>query len=272
MVFYRCSFVFQFESKNTSTIMPSYLVAGASRGIGLALVKRLSAEPSTSIVYAGVRTPETALLQLESDPKIRILKLDVLSQADVDAAATAVETETGSLDVLIINAGAGATQGAVAQSDTDDLQAIVNLNTVAPHRVIQAFLPLIRKGHIKKIIAVGSAGGTFGIARGLVPAEFPVGPYGVSKAGLHFLIMLYGVELASEGIVTASIHPGMVDTDGSRLFFKGMGELARAKIEQMGVKLLSTKECVDGMIRVINGLSVEQSGNLLGLDGSTMPF
>lgn len=252
--------------------MPSYLVAGASRSIGLALVERLSAEPGTSVVYAGVRTPETAPSQLKSDPKIHILKLDVLSQADVDAAAKAVETETGSLDVLVVNAGAATPNGTVTQSDTDDLQSVVDLNTVAPHRVIQAFLPLVRKGHVKKIIAVGSAGGTFEVARRLVQAEFPVGPYGVSKAGLHFLVMLYGAELASEGIAIASVHPGMVDTEGFQRLFNQMGELARATIKQMGVKVLSTKECADGLVGVINGLTLKQNGNLLGLDGSTMPF
>lgn len=252
--------------------MTSYLVAGASRSIGLALVEQLSAEPSTSIVYAGVRTPETAPSQLKLDPKIHLLKLDVLSQADVDAAAVAVESKTGSLDVLIFNAGAASSHGTVTQSDTKDLQSVVDLNTVAPHRVILAFLPLIRKGQVKKIIAVGSAGGTFEVAQRLVRADFPIGPYGVSKAGMHFLMALYGAELFSEGIAVASIHPGMVDTDGFQQLFKRMSDSARALIEQMGLKVLSTKECADGLIRAINGLTVEKSGSLLDLDGVRMPF
>lgn len=253
--------------------MPSYLVAGASRGIGLALVEQLSAEPSTSIVYAGVRTPETAPSHFKSDPKIHTLKLDVLLQADVDAAVLAVEAETGSLDVLIFNAGAASNHGMLTQSDTKDLQSVVDLNTVAPHRVILAFLPLIRKGQLKKIIAVGSAAGTFGVAQHLVRAKFPVGPYGVSKAGMHFLMALYGAELASEGIAVASIHPGMVDTDGVRQLLKQMGgESARAMIEQMGVKILSTKDCADGIFRVITGMTLERSGLLLNIDGSTMRF
>lgn len=251
--------------------MPSYFVAGASRGIGLALVERLSAKPSTDIIYAGVRTPETAPSQLVSDSKIRILKLDVLSQADVDAAATAVEKEAGSLDVFIFNAGA-ANNGSVVKSDVDQLQAMVDINTVAPHRLIQAFLPLIRKGHVKKIIAIGTAAGSFGIARGLAQAGFPLGLYGVSKAGLHFLLMLYGAELASEGIVVASIHPGMVETDGARQVFERMGESAQTKIEQIGEKMLSTTESAEGIIQVIDDLTLERSGDLLGVDGSTLPF
>lgn len=116
--------------------MPTYLVAGASRGIGLALIERFSTESSTSIVYAGIRTPETTPLLLKSDPNIYILKLDVMLQADVDVAVKVVETETGSLDVLIFNAGVASTHGTVIQSDIKDLQSVIDLNTVAPHRVI----------------------------------------------------------------------------------------------------------------------------------------
>lgn len=252
--------------------MASYLVAGASRGIGLALVERLSANPTTSIVFAGVRTFATVPSHLTSNRKVRILKFDVLSQADADTAATAVEEETGSLDVLIVNAGATSSNGTVVTSTATELQTIIDLNTVAPHRVIQAFLPLIRRGHVKKIIALGTAGGTFDFGRGMAQAGLPVGPYGVSKAGLHFLLMLYGVELASDGIIVASILPGMVDTDGTRLLLERAGESVRAMIDQMGVKMLSTTECADGIVNVISELRLEQSGDLFGLDGSRMSF
>ena len=149
---------------------------------------------------------------------------------------------------------------------------MVDLNTVAPHRVIRAFLPLIRKGQAKKIIAIGSAGGTFEVAQRLVRADFPVGPYGVSKAGMHFLMALHGAELASEGIAVASIYPGMVDTNGAQRLLERMGDSARAVIEQMGVKILSTKESAAGLVRVINGLTLQQSGLLLDIDGAIMPF
>lgn len=62
-------------------------------------------------------------------------------------------------------------------------------------------------------------------------AGLPVGHYGVSKAGLHFLLTLYGLELASDGIIVASIFPGMVDTDGIRLLLERAGESVRATLD-----------------------------------------
>lgn len=251
--------------------MVSYLIAGASRGIGLALVERLSAQSTTSIIYAGVRNPDAASSQLVSDPKVRVIKFDVLSQADVDAATTAVETETGSLDVLIFNAGA-ATEKSTAHSSVADVQAMVDLNIVAPHRAFQAFLPLIRKGHAKKIIAIGTVAGSFALSQQFSKVGFPLSPYGVSKAGLHFLTLSYSNDLTAEGIIVASIHPGVVDTEGARLALQHLPEGTMAKIKEMGVKMLTTTESADSIIKVINEIKPEKSGDLLDVDGSTLPF
>lgn len=66
-----------------------------------------------------------------SDSKIRILKLNVLYHADVDSAATVVEKEAGSLDVIIFNAGT-TNNGSLVKSNDDQFQAMVGINTVAP--------------------------------------------------------------------------------------------------------------------------------------------
>ena len=67
-----------------------------------------------------------------SDPKIRILKLNVLYRADVDAEATVVEKEAGSLDVLIFNAGAANNGSPWSKAMTMNFRAMVGINAVAP--------------------------------------------------------------------------------------------------------------------------------------------
>ena len=99
-----------------------------------------------------------------------------------------------------------------------------------------------------------------------------MGLYGVSKAGLHSLLMLYGAELASECIVVASTNPGMVETDGVRQVFERMGESAQTTILQIAETLLSTTIYAKSIIQAIDDLTLERIGNVLGVDGSIMPF
>lgn len=251
--------------------MTSYLVAGASRSIGRELVDQLSQLSSTSIVYAGVRNPSAAPENFSSNPKIHIVQLDVLRQSDVDAAVEAVRKTTGSLDVLIVNAGAG-TGAFIAQCSTEQIQQMLDINTVAPHRLIQAYLPLVRAGVQKKIIVVGSTAGSFGVLRPIAGEGFSSGAYGVSKASLHFMVMLYAAELTSaEGILFASVHPGEVDTTGARDFLSETPGF-KEKLEESGRPLLSVQESVEGVLKVVEGLTRERSGDLLAWNGDVLPY
>ena len=251
--------------------MSSYLIAGASRGIGRELVIQLSQKPETSIVYAGVRSPDTAPSEFASNPKIHILKLDILSQTDVDEAVKSVQKTTGSLDVLIINAGAN-NNGFILKCSVEELQTMFDVNASAPHRVIQAFLPLIRQGQAKKIIAVGTAGGSFTVAQSFAKKHFPLGAYAVSKASLHFLLMLYAEELVDEGIIAVSIHPGAVATEMAQEVIAREGPGLLEIFQKEGFQVLSATESAEGIIKVAGDLTKEKSGVLLSYDGSILPY
>lgn len=91
--------------------MSSFLVTGASRGIGLSIVRHLVARPASEVatVFASARNQSTALAAIiaEAQGRVEYVELDVTSQ---DSAATACAAVTGSLrgsglDVLINNAG-----------------------------------------------------------------------------------------------------------------------------------------------------------------------
>lgn len=91
--------------------MASYFITGASRGLGLDLVRELVNKPvsEVSIVYAGARTRTEGLEKLSSDARgrIEIVHLDVESEESVKTAASLVEHSRGpqGLDVLINVAG-----------------------------------------------------------------------------------------------------------------------------------------------------------------------
>lgn len=250
--------------------MTSYLVMGAGQGIGREFVNQLS---QLSFVYAGVRNPSTTPENFSSDPKIHIVQLNVLRQPDVDAAVETVRKTTGSLDVLIINAGVG-TGGYIAQCSTHQIQECLEVNTVAPHRLIQAFLPLVRIGVQKKIVALGTSVGSFSLIRALARQAAPSGAYGISKVALHFMMMLYAADLTpAKGILFAALDPGFVPTGGAQEFGKEFkGEGLAEKFEAIARPVISAQESVQGLLKVVEGLTAEKSGDLLAWNGDLVPY
>lgn len=91
--------------------MASFLVTGASRGFGLALVRELVSHPASKVgtVFAAARGSAPALDEIaqKSSGRVSVVKLDVGDQASIKKAAEQVETKLGGkgLDVLINNAG-----------------------------------------------------------------------------------------------------------------------------------------------------------------------
>lgn len=85
-----------------------YAVSGANRGIGYALVERLSTDPNV-VIYAGARNPSgaTKLHELSKSclAKINVVKLDSLNYDDPATVAKQIESEEGKIDVIIANAG-----------------------------------------------------------------------------------------------------------------------------------------------------------------------
>lgn len=96
---------------NITVTMASFLVTGASRGFGLALVRQLTALPASDVskVFAAARgdSPELEQSVKDSAGRVVAVKLDVTNEASIKQAATEVEAklEGKGLDVLINNAG-----------------------------------------------------------------------------------------------------------------------------------------------------------------------
>jgi NAD(P)-dependent dehydrogenase (short-subunit alcohol dehydrogenase family) len=182
-----------------------YFIAGASRGIGLEFVKQLLQRPN-AIVFAGVRNPSPLESQFPSrPPNLRILKCDVTSDDDVSACAQAVvQSEFKRVDVLINNAGIDNFLP-IRTTSPEQLLYVLGTNLVAPLRIMKAFIPLIEKSSIKKVICMSSDFGSIAMND---RKEF--GAYNVSKAGLNQLVVQFKNEYADERITFIPMHPGYV--------------------------------------------------------------
>ncbi|KAL9065700.1 MAG: hypothetical protein Q9157_007384 [Trypethelium eluteriae] len=136
--------------------MASCLITGASRGFGLALARRLASFPASDVskVFATARGDAPALEELAKSPpgRVMLVKLDVTDESSIKEAAAEIEAnlQGEGLDILINNAG-------ICQYASDGVKSMDNLadsftvNVLSVHWVTRAFLPLLRKGALKKV-------------------------------------------------------------------------------------------------------------------------
>ncbi|KAJ3210048.1 hypothetical protein HDU83_001110 [Entophlyctis luteolus] len=127
------------------------IVTGANQGIGLEVVRLLSdALPATATVFLGTRSVangDAALASLGlAKPNVRVLQLDVTSQLSVDAAIDTVKQQTGTVDVLINNAGIG----------SDDAQSVFAVNVVGVRRMIESLVRKDALGPSARVVTVAS--------------------------------------------------------------------------------------------------------------------
>lgn len=191
----------------------SVFIAGASRGIGLAIAISFAQAGTSQIAIAARSNLESAkkeILEAASkakrpEPKVLCVKLDVTSQSNTEEAAKTVEKEFGKLDIVVINAAIFPTMSLIADSDPDTWWEGLNVNLRGPYLISRAFLPLLLKGGDKTIITVASVG-----AHLVTPAA---SAYQLSKLAVWRLMQSVAVEYESQGVVTISIHPGNIITD-----------------------------------------------------------
>lgn len=177
------------------------LVTGASTGIGQAIADRLATEGFN--ILAGVRRSGPAGTLADVPPGCEPIELDVTSTDNVSAVVRHMEARfPQGLFALINNAGM-APPSAVELTDVDEFRRVLEVNTVAPLRLIQACLPLLRRGR-GRIVNMSSMNGTVSLPI--------VGAYSASKFALEALSTALRVELRPWNIPVTVIRPGQIRT------------------------------------------------------------
>lgn len=225
--------------------MKTVLVTGANRGLGLEFCRQYAAEGWR--VIAACRQPGAAAelkALAERFSQLQIEALDVADFAQVDALAAKLADE--SLDVLLNNAGvygdkAGRGFGNLDYRAWSDNWAV---NTMAPIKLAEAFLPQLERGEQKLIVAVSSLMGsmTDNTSGGSLL-------YRSSKAGLNAAMKSLSLDLRPRSIGVLILHPGWVKTDMG-------GENA----------LIGVEDSVSGMRRRIEEFTLAQSGCFVRFD------
>lgn len=193
------------------------LITGANRGIGLETARQLGAKGVTVIVAArtAAAAEQTASSLKAEGVDAYPVQLDVTSDSDRKSAAQFVQEKFGKLDILINNAGVGATQMRTVETPEDELQTIFGTNVFAVVAVTRAMLPLLKKSDAGRIVNLSSILGSLTLhADPNSPiASFKAFAYDASKSALNAFTIHLAAELKGTNIKVNSAHPGWVKTE-----------------------------------------------------------
>jgi len=180
-------------------------VTGADRGLGLALTAGLLERGWR--VLAGQYMPawpELDRLRTAYPQALRLVPLDVGDTHSVQVAAQAVATEEDYLDLLISNAGIRGERQALGEGLAhDEMLRAYNVNALGGLRMVEAFLPLLDRGQLKRLCFVSSEAGSVALAH----RDSGFG-YGMSKTALNMIVKLLYNRLRPEGYTFRLYHPG----------------------------------------------------------------
>ena len=236
--------------------MPTVLITGASRGLGLEFVRQYAEAGWTVIACCRERGTADELRNIAkgSDGRVKVERLDVLDDATIEAVA---ETYKGQpIDVLINNAGImGPKREDIGRQSFGSMdygiwESILRTNVFGPMKVCEAFIDSVAASDLKKIINITST-----IGSNVESRTKPVFCYGPSKAALTKVSTLMAEVLRGRGISVLALCPGHVKTQ--------LGGLD-AQIE--------IPDSISGMRNVIDGLSLDTSGSYLRYTGDTVAF
>jgi len=188
-----------------------FLITGAARGLGLAMTRDLLGRGCKVSVL--VRSESDGLRGLRSrfGERLGVHLGDVTDEASVREAFAAVAQRLGHLDVLINNAVTylDGSRPSIEAADLSICARTFEVNAVAPLRVVQHGLSLIRKGRRKLIVNISSEAGSIGDCRRT--AEYA---YCMSKSALNMGSKLLQNHLQPEGIKVLALHPGWFNSSG----------------------------------------------------------
>lgn len=230
--------------------MPTALVTGVNRGLGLEFIKQYS-QAGWDVIGTcrdlGSAVEASGLADVANN--IELYPLEVTSSEAINSLADLLKER--SIDHLVLNAGMMAEKAQVlSELDQEDFILAMSVNTVSPALMIQAFRPHVAASGKKLIVGMSS---TLGSIAG--NSDGGLYSYRASKAALNAVVKSAASDLAGDGITVVAMHPGWVQTDMG-------GEGAT----------ITTGVSIDGMRKVFEGLTPTDSGRFLSYDGSELPW
>jgi 2-keto-3-deoxy-L-fuconate dehydrogenase len=229
-------------------------VTGGGSGIGLATA-RLLATRGASVAAVDLDPAAAAGSAL---PVIA----DVAVENSLRAAAAAVVERFGALDVLVNNAGIGAT-GTVEDNSYEEWRRVLDVNLLGIVRATRAALPHLRRSSVAAIVNTCSIAAVAGLPRRAL--------YSATKGAVLGLTLAMAADHVAEGIRVNCVVPGTADTPWVRRLLDATpdpeGELAALRARQPTGRLVGADEVAAAIAYLASPLAVSTVGIALVVDG-----
>jgi len=221
--------------------MTTIMISGAGRGIGYELARQ-SVDKGWNVI-GSVRSVEAQRELAQKLPQMAVLNFDVTDHATVEKVANAFHSP---IDVLINNAGIiGAMPQSTLDMDFDGFANTLATNVLAPLKIAQIFMPLLKQGTNPRLVNISSKMGRM---------EFSASDriaYRASKAALNKVTQGLATDLKEDGITCIAMHPGWVQSD-----MGGQGAD------------ITPQESAEGILKVIQSVSLDDTGKFIDWDGT----
>lgn len=212
------------------------LITGATSGIGRATAE-LFAKNKIKLVLCGRRKERLIKLEKELSPftKIHTLNFDIREKEAVFKAIESLPSDFSKIDILINNAGNAHGLEPINEGNTEDWDAMLDINVKGLLYVSKAIIPKMIEKQSGHIINIGSTAGKEVYPNGNV--------YCASKHAVDAINKGMLIDLNKYGIRVGAVHPGLVETEFSNIRFKGDNE--RADTVYKGFSPLKPEDIAD---------------------------
>jgi NAD(P)-dependent dehydrogenase (short-subunit alcohol dehydrogenase family) len=229
-------------------------VTGGGSGIGLATA-RLLATRGASVAAVDLDPAAAAGSALP-------VFADVAVENSLRAAVAAVVERFGALDVLVNNAGIGAT-GTVEDNSYEEWRRVLDVNLLGIVRATRAALPHLRRSSVAAIVNTCSIAAVAGLPRRAL--------YSATKGAVLGLTLAMAADHVAEGIRVNCVVPGTADTPWVRRLLDATpdpeGELAALRARQPTGRLVGADEVAAAIAYLASPLAVSTVGIALVVDG-----
>jgi 3-oxoacyl-[acyl-carrier protein] reductase len=229
--------------------MHNVLVTGGSRGIGLAIAKRLVGAGYNVIAVARRESEELAAAVRESEGRLHFRACDLAVIDAIPAFAKLVRDECGAIYGLVNNAGLG-TEGLLATMHNSEIEALVQLNVLSP---------IILTKYIARQMMADGAGRIINISSIIASTGYNgLSVYGATKAAATGFTRSLAREVGKLGITVNAIAPGFIETELTH----SLSDEGRKRIA--GRSALRRLPATDDVARMVEYLLGEGGRNVTG--------